>query len=228
MRFLLLLLLTACAQAPAELEALVIPEGANPQAWQGEIEALVAKRADLDRPVVFLGSSSIRLWSSLETDMAPLPVINYGFGGSKIFDSVYWLETLLEGIEPRALVVFSGTNDIAGDHPREPQWIAEQFDALVTRFRALGHDAPLYYIAISPTPSRERHLERVLDTNRLIAERCAQDRRLHFIDTASALLDSAGRPDPKWFVSDRLHLNADGYASWTARIRPALEGSLAD
>jgi lysophospholipase L1-like esterase len=154
--------------------------------------------------------------------MEPLPVHNVGFGGSRRCDSVSWLETLLAGMQPRALVVFSGTNDLAGDEPRSADYLLDQFDALVTRFRALGHDAPLLYIAISPTPSREQHLARVLDVNQRIAARCAQDPRLHFIDTASALLDANGRPDPKWFVSDRLHLNADGYAAWAQTVRPAL------
>lgn len=106
----------------------------------------------------------------------------------------------------------------------------ETSDLLVSaaRMRALGHDVPLLYIAISPTPSRERHLDLVLEVNRQIAACCADDPQLHFVDTASALLDENGRPDPRWFVADRLHLNPDGYASWTSTVRPALERVLGD
>lgn len=222
---LLAALLAGCAAAP---EPPAVPAGEDPARWAGEIAASVAARPELEHPVVFYGSSSIRLWSTLAEDMAPLPVVNHGFGGSRIFDAVFWLDTVLEGLEPRALVVFSGTNDLAGDAPREPAWIADRFDELVARLRALGHDAPLVYVAVSPTPSRERHLERVLETNRLIRERCARDPSLWFVDTASGLLDGEGRPDPRWFVGDRLHLNADGYAAWTARIRPALERVLGE
>ena len=229
MRFLLflpLLSLLAGCSAPTvapDLLPLEVPAGERPEAWAADIEQLIAGRPAVDEPVVFLGSSSIRLWRSLEADMAPIPVINCGFGGSRIFDSVYWLEDLLHGLEPRALVVFAGTNDITGDRPRDADYMVTMFDALVARLRALGHDVPLLYIAISPTPSRERHLDLVLEVNRRIAARCAEDQQLHFVDTATALLKADGRPDPKWFVADQLHLNADGYASWTATIRPALE-----
>lgn len=101
--------------------------------------------------------------------------------------------------------------------------MAERFDELVARLRALGSDAPLVYIAISPSPSRERHLPIVQDANARIAARCAQDPRLTFVDTASGLLDAAQRPDPRWFVADGLHLNADGYAHWTKTLRPVIE-----
>lgn len=226
MRFLLFLLLflPCCGSLPP----LAVPPGENPERWREEITALIETRPTLEQPVVFVGSSSIRLWKSLAVDMDPLPVINFGFGGSRIFDSIYWLDALLDGVRPRALVVFSGTNDLAGENPREPGYVVDQFDALVERFRALGHEVPLLYIAISPTPAREPQLTRVLDVNRRIAARCAQGRGLHFMDTASALLDANGRPDPQWFVADRLHLNASGYASWAETVRPALLEALRD
>lgn len=235
----LLTLLVACAPEAAQpaaaevtppppLGALTIPAGEQPQRWEAEIQASIAARGDVQRPLVFVGSSSVRLWGSLAEDMAPFEAVNHGFGGSRIFDAVFWLEAVLEAVKPRALVVFSGTNDLAGEAPREVDYLVQQFDALVARMRALGHDVPLFYLAISPTPARERHLERVLEANRRLAARCADDPQLHFVDTASALLDADGRPDPRWFVADRLHLNADGYASWTATLRPALQRVLAD
>lgn len=214
------LLLAGCAAAPPTDAPPAIPAGEDPLHWQGDVAAFLLEPPSEPHPVVFVGSSSIRLWSTLAEDMAPVPVVNRGFGGSRIFDAVYWAEPLVADLEPAVVVVFSGTNDLAGDAPREPEWVAARFDELVRRLRALGCDAPLVYVAISPTPSRERHLERVHATNRLVQERCAADPRLHFADTASGLLDDAGRPDPRWFVEDRLHLNAEGYAAWAARLRP--------
>ncbi len=222
--------LPACSEeqaAPAPIEPVVAPEGETPGRWAEDIAATLAARGPVERPVVFLGSSSIRRWSTLAADMAPIEVVNHGFGGSRIHDAVHWLEDLLEGIEPRALVVFSGTNDISGASPRGADYVAERFDALVERMRVLGHDVPLVYIAISPTPSREEHLAIVLETNRMIAQRCAQDPMLTFVDTASGILDDEGRPDPRWFAADLLHLNPAGYAAWTETIRPAVEAAIA-
>ena len=85
-----------------------------------------------------------------------------------------------------------------------------------------GCEAPLVYIAISPTPARAEHQGLVEETNRLIAARCATSPRLTFVDTASALLDAQGRPDPRWFRGDGLHLNSEGYALWAAALRPVV------
>lgn len=220
----------ACAPAepaPRVIEPVVAPDGEDPTRWTEQVAATIAARGPVERPVVFLGSSSIRRWSTLADGMAPIEVVNHGFGGSRIHDAVHWLEDLLDGIEPRALVVFTGTNDISGDSPRDAAYVAERFDALVARMRTLGHDVPLVYIAISPTPSREQHLAIVLEANRLIAQRCAQDPKLTFVDTATGILDEEGRPDPRWFAADRLHLNPAGYAAWTETIRPAVEAAIA-
>ncbi|MCA8975949.1 MAG: hypothetical protein KDC98_14600 [Planctomycetes bacterium] len=226
-RLLALLLLTACAAPspfqPAPPATPAIPVGEDPQRWQDDIAAFTRQRVEVAHPVVFVGSSSIRLWSTLAADMAPLPVINRGFGGSRIFDTTYWLPELVTCHRPAAIVLFAGTNDIAGDAPRSGEWVAGRFVELVTRLRALGCDAPLIYIAISPCPSRERHLAIVEDANARIAACCAADPTLTFVDTASGLLDADGRPAERWFRGDRLHLNADGYAHWTRLIRPVLE-----
>lgn len=203
-----------------------IPEGEKPQAWAGDIAEMVRKPRGAERPVLFYGSSSIRLWKTLAEDMAPLPALNCGFGGSRLYDAVYWAELVIADHDPRAIVVFSGTNDIAGDAPRSAAWVATRFDELVARVRGLGCEAPLVYLAITPTPAREAHLAIVHEANRLIAARCAADSNLHFIDTGSGVLDANGRPDPRWFVGDGLHLNAEGYAHWTKTLRPALFGLL--
>lgn len=219
-RFALLLLVAACTAPGAPPP---IPAGEDPLRWRGDIAAFAAPAAADEHPVVFVGSSSIRLWQTLAQDMAPMPVLNRGFGGSRIFDTIYWLDRLVTCHEPEVVVVFAGTNDIQGDAPRSGAWVAARFDELVAQLRALGCDAPLVYIAISPSPSREQHLAIVEDANARIAARCAQDPGLTYVDTASGLLDAAGRPDPRWFIADRLHLNADGYAGWTKTLRPVVE-----
>jgi lysophospholipase L1-like esterase len=197
-----------------------VPDGEDPLRWANDISAFDAVGPVQPGAVVFVGSSSIRLWSTLAEDMAPVPVLNRGFGGSHIYDSVFWSDRLVARYQPSAIVVFAGTNDISGDEPRSAAFVAEGFDALVEDLRRQGTGAPIAYIAISPAPSRARHQQIVEEANRLIAARCAADPTLHFVDTATGLLDADGKPDPRWFRSDQLHLNADGYAHWAAKIRP--------
>ncbi|MCU0865678.1 MAG: GDSL-type esterase/lipase family protein [Planctomycetes bacterium] len=201
-----------------------IPAGEEPLRWEQELAAIDRQPAGPARPVVFVGSSSIRGWKNLATDMAPLPVRNHGFGGSRLFDTTYWLERLVVRHDPSVIVVFAGSNDIAGAEPRPAAWVAARFDELVQRLRALGSAAPLVYIAITPTPSRAAHLAIVREANRLIAARCAQDPSLHFVDTAAGMVTAAGEPDPRWFGPDGLHLNEQGYRYWTEMVRPVVTG----
>ena len=94
---------------------------ARAEFWAADIEAFEA--ADAERfpapgPIVFTGSSSIRLWSSLEEDMAPLYVLNRGFGGAHMAHVLHFADRIITPYTPRALVLYVGDNDIgAGKTP---------------------------------------------------------------------------------------------------------------
>ncbi len=212
-----LLSLAACATTPE------IPPGEDPLEWQEKVEAFESDAA-LEPPptdaALFIGSSSIRRWDTLHEDMAPLPVIKRGFGGSRLFDSVYWADRLVLVHDPAVIVMFSGTNDLKGDEPKSPERVCMLFEQFVARIRDRECDAPIVYIAISPSKKRIEHFDLVLETNRQIASHCESDASLHFVDTAAGLLNESGQPDMQWFDEDELHLNARGYALWTACIKP--------
>lgn len=229
MRPLLALLLVApmfaaCESTPPAPPA--IPAGEDPHRWDAAMEAFA--EADREDPfprgeVVFVGSSSIRLWKSLARDMAPVPVLNRGFGGSRLFDAIYHAGRLVDVHAPCLVVVFSGTNDLAGVDAKSPDEVLALFRQLVARLRATDNDRPLVYIAMTPTLAREEHIPAVRTANGLIRAECDEDERLTFVDPTPDLMDAEGRPDARWFVDDRLHLNADGYAIWTRHVRPVVE-----
>lgn len=215
-----LLSLAACAATPE------IPPGEDPLEWREKVEAFELEAQASPPPAgaaLFVGSSSIRLWDTLKEDMAPLPVIKRGFGGSRLFDSVYWADRLVLAHDPAVIVMFSGTNDLKGDEPKSAERVSALFDQFVARIRDGECDAPIIYIAISPTKKRIEHLDLVLETNRQIASSCESDDSLHFLDTASGLLNDWGYPDMQWFDEDELHLNPAGYALWTQRIKPLVK-----
>lgn len=173
--------------------------------------------------MLFVGSSSIRLWDSLEEDMAPMPVIQRGFGGSRLGDCIHYADRIVTPYNPRALVVFCGTNDIAGDNPKSGETVLGLYQEFVDKVHADLPGLPIYFIAISPTRSRWEHRDIVAEANRLVEAYTAQHDELHFIDTASALLDENGESREELFIDDKLHLNPDGYAVWTSIIRPEME-----
>jgi lysophospholipase L1-like esterase len=197
----------------------------DPAVWESTIRKFEAHDRMQPPPadiVVFTGSSSITLWSTLEQDMAPLPVINRGFGGSHMNDVVYYAPRLVVAYRPRAVVLFAGTNDIAGTKPKTAQEVFDGYRAFVGVVHTALPDTPIYYISITPTPSRWKLWPIVQEANRLIREHAAGDPCLHFIDMTDVILGADGKPDRSLFRLDRLHPNKKGYAVWTAKIKPIL------
>jgi lysophospholipase L1-like esterase len=201
----------------------------DPAAWESSIRKFEAQDRLNPPPkdvIVFTGSSSITFWNTLERDMAPLPVINRGFGGSRINDVVYYADRIVIPYRPCAVVLFAGTNDIAGSKPKTAQEVFESFGAFVKIVHAALPQTPIYYISITPTPSRWKYWPIVREANRLIKAQTETDLRLHFIDLTGVILGPDGKPRRDLFRIDRLHPNQKGYAVWTAIIKPILQAEL--
>ncbi|WP_164976170.1 SGNH/GDSL hydrolase family protein [Oleiharenicola lentus] len=194
---------------------------AAPEAWLKEIDALTAH--DATQPpakggVVFVGSSSIRLWKTLAEDFPGVPVINRGFGGSELADSVFYLDRVVLPYQPRRVVVFAGTNDLKNG--RTPEAVAADFKAFRTRLHAALPEAKLLYLSITLAPSRANIHDAMRKANRLIAADCATDPRCTFVDINTPMAGDKPAPGPELFVEDQLHLNPAGYAIWTKVLAP--------
>jgi lysophospholipase L1-like esterase len=201
----------------------------KPDAWEWSISRFEAQDRVSPPPkgaIVFTGSSSITFWKTLEQDMAPLPVINRGFGGSKIHQVAHYVDRIVAPYHPRAVVLFAGTNDIAGPKPRTAQQVLDGYLAFVRAVHAALPETPIYYISITPTPSRWKYWPAVREANCLIKAHTGTDLRLHFIDMTDAILGPDGKPNRGLFRIDRLHPNQAGYAQWTATIKPVLLADL--
>src|SRR5512136_620806 len=143
----------------------------RPDAWEWSISRFEAQ--DRAKPpakdaIVFTGSSSITFWKTLEQDMAPLPVINRGFGGSKIHQVAHYVDRIVVPYRPRAVVLFAGTNDIAGSKPKTAQQVFDGYLTFVQAVHTALPETPIYYISITPTPSRWKYWPMVREANRLI------------------------------------------------------------
>lgn len=203
----------------------------DPLVWEEAIVALEAKtrgKYDPGQGVVFVGSSSIRLWDSLADDMSPMPVIQHGFGGAKLNDVVHYAERLVNAYQPRAVVVFAGTNDIEPAASKSPEVLLASYQAFVGTVRGSQPDLPIFYIGITPSPRRWAVWPIAQSTNRLIEAWSAADPNLHFIDTSDALLASNGEPDEDNYLFDGLHLSKRGYRIWREIIRQRLWDELGD
>ena len=184
----------------------------------------IVKFAEQDRvtpppacPVLFVGSSSIRLWTSLTRDMAPLPVINRGFGGSKISEVNSYFDRIVTPYRPRAIVFYAGENNI--DANEAPAAVAEQFRQFLEMKRQRLGKTPVFYISAKPSKLRFNQLARQTELNEAVKAMAADD--LIYIDVVGQML-SNGQPRDI-YVEDGLHMNPAGYAIWRGLVREALQ-----
>lgn len=212
------LLLTGCQTPPPNSLA-----GHDSARWEKEILALET-RAATNRPpagcIVFVGSSSIRLWKTLAEDFPGLPVVNQGFGGSQLADSVNYAERLVIPYQPRQVVIYAGGNDINAG--KSPEVVYGDFVALATKLRAALPRVKIAYIAVAPNPARWQQVEKVKQVNSMVSAYCRRH-RLTFVDVFPLMLGPDGQPKPDIFVADRLHMNAKGYAIWREAVAPHLK-----
>jgi lysophospholipase L1-like esterase len=217
----------AVVQVRGEVAKLIAED---PAVWLPAIEAFEAKdreRSPPERAVVFTGSSSIRFWTTLEDDMAPLPVIRRGFGGARMSDMVHYVDRIVIAYRPRAVVLFAGSNDLGGfASDRTPEQIVAGYVQFVEAVLVALPETSIYYLSITPSRMRWKQWPLVRQTNELIEAHTRLDDRLHFIDATDKFLAPDGLPDGKLFRWDRLHPNRRGYEVWTSLIKPALEAEL--
>ena len=216
-------LLLAAALLPASLLAQTLPAE---QRWKKELEAFAAAdRQQMPPPggVLFVGSSSIRFWTGLETAFADQPVvIKRGFGGSRLSESADLVHRLVLPYQPRLVVLYAGENDI--HEGVSPQDLLAHFKRFVQQVQGALPATRVAFMAIKPSPSRLAFMAAMREANLLIQTHVLQHDNLDYIDVHTAMLDNDGRPRPELFVRDQLHLSAEGYGLWrqivSAHLRP--------
>ncbi len=183
--------------------------------WDAEINALTEidlKQTPPKNAVLFVGSSSIRLWRNLRTSFPQLNLINRGFGGSRLEDVNFYFDRIVAAYDPKAIVLYAGENDI--NDSIAPEKVLDDFKKFSALVRAKFPKVKLYYISLKPSPSRWKLADNFRKTNELIKKEIAKDKRARFVDVWWAMLDTNGEPKPQIFVEDKLHLNEKGYSIW--------------
>lgn len=195
-------------------------------------DAIVAfEEADRARPpepgaIVFVGSSSIRFWETLEEDMAPLRVLRRGFGGAHMAHLVHNAPRIVVPYSPSAVVVYAGDNDLADGTGKNVDDVVADFEALRALLREASPELPIYFITIKPSRLRWDRWPVMDEANRRMAALADADPHLAVLDIATPMLGEPGEPPPSGlFALDGLHLSQAGYALWT---RVVLDRLMAD
>lgn len=194
--------------------------------WKSAITAFdEADKARLPQAdgVLFVGSSTVRMWSSLAQDFSEWPVvINRGFGGSTMNECRLLVRELVLRYKPRHVLVYAGDNDLALG--RSPMQVMQDFAAFAGTVRGALPQARISFISIKPSPSRARLMPQVELANTMVAAYLRTQANADYIDTFTPMLDAHGQPRAELFLPDQLHLNAEGYRLWhdviTAQMQP--------
>jgi lysophospholipase L1-like esterase len=171
--------------------------------------------------IVFVGSSSIRRWSTLVEDMAPLTALNRGFGGSNMRDAVHNIDAAVLKYKPRAVVLYEGDNDLSS-FGATPDMVMEAFEDFYKALHSALPDSRLYVLSIKPSLSRTQEWPAMQATNKRLASICQNKSNCLYIDVATPMFLEDGSLSESLFVSDLLHMTPTGYDIWTTAIKPIL------
>jgi lysophospholipase L1-like esterase len=205
------------------------PQEKGPQKWETQIAAFEredGKQFPLTRSVLFVGSSSIRMWD-VKRFFPDVPVINRGFGGSEYSDAAHFVDRIVIPYRPATLVLYSGDNDLAKG--KSSSQVLTDVCGLIEQVQVELPRTRVVVIAIKPSIARWKLIESIRETNQLIREWAATRQGVVVVDVEASMLGDDGRPRKELFQKDGLHLTDEGYAVWTALVRPHLTwGELED
>ncbi len=204
----MLLLLLSLGQLPADRAA----------KWEKEVAGIEVRLAT-DTPaaggVVFVGSSTIRLWK-LDESFPGAGYVNAGFGGSEVRDCTHFAPRLVRPHKPKTVVFYAGGNDLAAG--RGPQQVADDFAAFCTAVP----EPRILFVSIRPSVKRWGLFDKETAANKLVRAACANGSRLRYVDAVPPLLGTDGKPRADLLVADQLHLNAAGYVVLAKVVGEAL------
>ncbi|TFG43898.1 MAG: hypothetical protein E4H43_01135 [Bacteroidia bacterium] len=199
------------------------------KAWESDIEKFeqldISKSYPSDA-IMFAGSSSIRLWSTIGMDMLPYNVIQRGYGGAKLSDFAIYADRIIYPHSCQAIVIFIA-NDMSGnENDKSPLEVSQLFRKTLYIIRRKFTDTPVFWISITPTPSRWHVWPEIKEANGMIKEICESHRSTYYIDTEKYFTNSSGLPRSELFLDDKLHLNEAGYRIWSGIIKNELNNVL--
>jgi len=198
-----------------------------PYNLQFENEIRTFEQQDLKNPpikggIVFVGSSSIRMWKTLKEDFPKKNVLNRGFGGSQIIDSVHYATRIVNKYKPKKVVFFAGINDL--NLGKKAENVLADFRTFVDIVHTALPKTPIAFIAITPSPARFGNIKEIKKANSLIRSFCRNAKNMVYIDTFNKYLTAKGGPRPELFNVDQLHMNPEGYKIWAKAVNPFVYG----
>lgn len=196
---------------------------AGPERWEEDIAKFEAA-AKADPPpkgaLLFVGSSSIRMWDLAES-FPDCETINRGFGGSELEDSLHFADRIVIPHRPEVIFLYAGDNDI--ERGKSAARVVKDYRKFVAKIHAALPQTVIVFLPIKPSLSRWGKWPEMKKANEAIQALSKDDPLLHYLDTVTPMLGGNGSPKPGLFLKDGLHLNREGYLVWTKVVRDWLK-----
>ncbi|RVU24954.1 hypothetical protein EOJ36_08080 [Sandaracinomonas limnophila] len=167
--------------------------------------------------ILFLGSSSFRLWKNFDADMKGIPAFNRGFGGSTLKDALYYFDRMVVKYQPSWIFMYEGDNDIAKGE--SPEFIRDEFIDFSTRLKKVLPKTKLVFVAARPSLARTSNLQKQRELNSLIQSVVKEQKGLYYLDMHNPFFNADGSLMQDIFVADKLHLNEKGYQIFADQIK---------
>ena len=188
-----------------------------------EIKNLLSKVEEnkkMEAPIIFYGSSTIRLWKSLNEDFKDVDVINLGFGGAYIDSLSKNFNLLINFLNPKAIVIYLGGNDL--NLSLSPEEVIFKIKKFVEKINEKYPNTNIGYITIKPSVERKNKLSDIKKINKGVKLIANDFPNLVYIDVYNKLLDK-GKVTSKFLLQDGLHLNKEGYKVLTRAVKEKIK-----
>ncbi len=173
-----------------------------------------------DGMLLFIGSSSFRLWKDIKEDFHNDTILNRAFGGATLVDVIHYQDDVVLKYNPKKIFIYCGENDIASSEAVTPQIVLNRFQTLYQTVRNKFPETPIIFVSIKPCILRWSMKSRMMAANELISSYLSDKKNTAFVDIWSDMLDENQEPKKDIFIGDNLHMNRKGYAIWTKALEP--------
>ncbi|MDB6027720.1 MAG: lipolytic enzyme family [Verrucomicrobiales bacterium] len=220
LRNLILVLLICCFSPTASSET---PKNSVKQ-WEPDIRAFEFSdktNRPPANPILFIGSSSFRIWKTVAADFPEYKVVNRGFGGSQIFEINYYFKRIVKPYHPKTIVFYAGDNDLG--RGRSSEEVFHDFKTFVEKTHWALPKTKILFISIKPSLARWKNKDNIMRANQLIEAYAREKEYVDYVDVFAPMLDKEGLPQKDLFLKDGLHMNRKGYELWISILKPVFK-----
>lgn len=179
------------------------------------------KEAPVTDCVLFIGSSTFRMWQDIQSYFPDSKIVNNAFGGSYLSDLIYYFKDIVLPHNPRQVVIYEGDNDLCSS--KTPEEFMEDAVCLTRLIQLHFPKTSIVFVSIKPSPNRNISIRtKYKSANNLLKAYADSHDGITYVSIWDQMLDDKGNPNKKYFLEDGLHMNKSGYEVWQKALMPVI------